>query len=334
MAIKVSVCIFTYNQEKFIAQAIDGVLMQEVDFDYEIIVGEDDSTDNTRNIVKEYKKRYPDRIRLFLNDRKNVIYVGGRPTGRWNLINSLEHAKGEYIALLDGDDYWTDPHKLQKQVDFLDSHPDFTICSHNVYRKYEDQDREMVEWPGSELKEIITLEDMLGGGYAVPTCSLIFRNNALGGLPDWFSRVAAAHTVLQILCASKGKMRYFREVMGVYRIHPGGICSGVKPDSQEEIDRFDLGVKKVEIINRHFDYRYDELIRRSLARYYYPNLVRAHFRNWRRNVEEAGKYAREIVKEDPSIYRISMRRRIKLVILIVVSDILILLSRIIGRFLV
>ena len=334
MAIKVSVSIVTYNHENFIAQAIDGVLMQEVDFDYEIIIGEDDSTDNTRNIVKEYKERYPDRIRLFLNDRKNVIYIGGRPTGRWNFINNLEHAKGEYIAILEGDDYWTDPHKLQKQVDFLDSHPDFAICSHNVYRKYEDQSKPMVEWPGSELKEIITLEDMLGGGYTVPTCSLVFRNKVFGELPDWFSQVGAGHTSLQVLCASKGKMRYLREVMGVYRIHPGGICSGVKPDSQEEIDRFDLGVKKVEIINRHFDYRYDKLIRSNLIRYYYPNLVRAYVNNWRRTIGGANGYAYKLLREAPGLYPLPMRSRIRLIIFIIISDILIRLHKIIARLVI
>ena len=120
---KISVCITTYNHEKFISQALDSVLMQKTDFDFEVLVGEDDSPDNTRDIVKKYARRYPDKLRLFLNDRKNVIYINGRPTGRWNFINNIRHAKGEYIALLDGDDCWTDPNKLQVQVDFLENNP-------------------------------------------------------------------------------------------------------------------------------------------------------------------------------------------------------------------
>src|SRR5690606_24113344 len=121
---KLSVCIQTYNHAPYIAQALDSVLMQETDFDFEILLGEDESTDGTREICQEYARQHPDKIRLFLNSRENVIYINGRPTGRWNFMNNLRHVRGEYVALLDGDDYWTDPRKLQKQVDVLDASPE------------------------------------------------------------------------------------------------------------------------------------------------------------------------------------------------------------------
>ena len=326
---KVSVLIVTYNHEAFIAQAIESVLMQEVDFDYEVVIAEDCSTDNTREIVIGYQERYPDKIRLILSER-NLGNYGGAISAR-----ALPTCRGQYIALLEGDDYWTDPHKLQKQVDFLDSHPDFSICSHNVYIEYEGQSKPMVEWLGSEHKEVMTIEDLLGDGTGGATCSLVFRNGVFGELPDWFSQIAGGDTALQILCASKGKMRYFREVMGVYRIHSGGVCSGVRPDSQAQIDRFESGgVMKREIINRHFDYRYDKLIRRSLVRYYYPNLVRAYVNNWRRTIGGANKYARKLLSEAPGVYPMPMRDRIKLVILSIISYLLILLHRILARLLI
>ena len=105
---KVSIAMVTYNHEKFIAKALDSVLMQRTDFDYEIVIGEDCSSDNTRNIVIEYKRRYPDNIVLFLNE-KNLGMYG-------NCSQVFQACQGEYIAVLEGDDYWTSPDKLQKQV--------------------------------------------------------------------------------------------------------------------------------------------------------------------------------------------------------------------------
>ena len=113
---KASVLVPTYNHARYISQCLDSLISQKTNFEFEIIVGEDDSTDNTRNICKEYEKNYPDSIRLFLNDRSNVIYLNGKPSGRWNLMNLLLHARGEYIAICEGDDYWTDSEKLNKQI--------------------------------------------------------------------------------------------------------------------------------------------------------------------------------------------------------------------------
>ncbi|MEZ4781129.1 MAG: glycosyltransferase [Flavobacteriaceae bacterium] len=115
----VSVVVGVYNHERFIKLCLNGILMQKTDFKYEIILGEDASTDGTREICKEYAKRFPDKIKLFLRSRKDVIYINGNATGRYNFIENLKACQGKYIALCDGDDYWTDPLKLQKQVDFL-----------------------------------------------------------------------------------------------------------------------------------------------------------------------------------------------------------------------
>jgi glycosyltransferase involved in cell wall biosynthesis len=120
-----TVSITTYNQKEYIAYAIEGALSQKTDFPYEILIGEDDSTDGTREICKKYAERYPHKIRLFLNERKNVIYINGRPTSRWNLMNLINNSKGKYFSLCEGDDYWTDPAKLKKQVDFLEKNPEY-----------------------------------------------------------------------------------------------------------------------------------------------------------------------------------------------------------------
>ena len=116
----VSVCIQTYQHARYIRECLDSVLMQKVDFPWEIIIGEDDSTDGTREVCIEYAEKYPNLIRLFLRSRKDVIYVNDKPTGRHNMIENIKAARGKYIALLEGDDFWLNEYKLQKQIDFLD----------------------------------------------------------------------------------------------------------------------------------------------------------------------------------------------------------------------
>lgn len=326
----VSVVIVTYNHEKYIAEAIEGALMQKINCPYEILIGEDDSSDGTREICKGYAKEYPEKIRLFLNDRQNVIYINGRSTGRWNFINLLKKSKGKYVALCEGDDYWTDPLKLQKQTDFLEANTEFTICSHNVLLKYEDQGK-LVRQAEVNRKEIITIEDVIGEGSQGATCSLVFRNKVFGEFPDWFYKSRNGDVPLQILCTSKGKMKCFKEIMGVYRKHNAGY-SVIEPDSQAQIDRFETHVCTQEAINKYFNYRYDKLIRKHLVTYLYPKLVRAYLHNGVRIIAGANKYTRMIIKEDANVYRISFFERIKYTILIIVTDPIISLYKIIKRF--
>src|SRR5262245_25076291 len=121
---KLSVLVMTYNHVRFIAQALDSTLMQKTDFPYEIIVSEDNSNDGTREIVQAYHQRFPEKMRLSRSERNvasNAVVARG-----------VDAARGDYIALLDGDDYWTSPNKLQKQVDFLEHHPECVICFHNA----------------------------------------------------------------------------------------------------------------------------------------------------------------------------------------------------------
>ena len=115
----VSVCVQTYQHVDYIEDCLEGILMQETSFSYEILLGEDASTDSTRNICIEYAERYPDKIRLFLHSRENNIEIGGQPTGRFNYLYNLYNANGKYIALCEGDDYWTDSLKLQKFLNFF-----------------------------------------------------------------------------------------------------------------------------------------------------------------------------------------------------------------------
>jgi glycosyltransferase involved in cell wall biosynthesis len=250
----ISTCITAYNHAKYISQCLDSVLMQETGFDYEILVGEDDSSDGTREICIEYAQRYPDRIRLFLNDRKNVIYINGRPTGRWNVINLLMSAKGKYIALIDGDDYWTSPHKLQKQADFLDDNPDCSMCFHDVQIVSEEGNLISVESPRGKRRRYF-LKDLLKGNF-IHTCSVMYRRGLFKEFPDWFYKTPLADWPLHILNAEHGDIGYISEVMGAYRIHCAGIHS-----SRGELEKVRDMIKIYPYINAHLNYRYNSLIK-------------------------------------------------------------------------
>lgn len=143
---KLSVILITYNHEKYIRKALDSVLSQETDFPFEIVVGEDRSPDQTRQIVKEYKKLYPDKIRLVKREKNT-----GRPT--LNVYETTMECKGDYLAYLEGDDYWTDTKKLQKQVDFLEAHPEYIAVTHS-HVMIDDDNNEITD------KEILKISDL------------------------------------------------------------------------------------------------------------------------------------------------------------------------------
>ena len=127
----VSVGVIAYQAESYIRDCLEGILMQRTNFDFEILVGEDESSDKTREICIEYAEKFPDKIKLFLHSRKNNILSYGKPSGFFNYRNNLVNAKGKYWATCDGDDYWIDPLKLQKQVDFLESNEDYGLIYAN-----------------------------------------------------------------------------------------------------------------------------------------------------------------------------------------------------------
>jgi glycosyltransferase involved in cell wall biosynthesis len=247
---KVSVSIVTYNHEKYISQALDSALMQEANFDYEILVGEDDSSDGTREIVKAYAERYPDRIRLFLNDRKNVIYIDGRPTGRWNLLNNFRNAQGDYIALLEGDDYWTSPHKLQRQIDVLENDKSLSMCFHPVNDTIGEEFERIRKPP--MIKQSYTLDDLLVYNNFISTCSVVYRavNNKF--LPSWIEQTAFADWVLYMINLQFGQIGYINEVMGCYRIHSGAMWSSQSKSRQLEriLETRKFVVEKLQIASR------------------------------------------------------------------------------------
>ncbi|WP_158275716.1 glycosyltransferase [Marinilabilia rubra] len=207
----VSVCMITYNHEPFIAEAIEGVLMQKTNFPVKLVIGEDCSTDKTRNICEKYKQQHPDLIEL-IPATANLGMMS-------NFIRTLETCKGKYIALCEGDDYWTDPHKLQKQVDFLEENEDYSFCFHNVYINQHDYQKIFKEF--TDKDGIYALEDVLKEIWFIPTCSICFKN-VIDEYPKWMQNAENGDLSLIFLLALKGKIKRIDGIMGFYRQHPGG----------------------------------------------------------------------------------------------------------------
>lgn len=254
---KVSILIITYNHEKYIAQAIESVLMQEVNFDYELVIGEDCSTDRTREIVVDYQKKYPNKIRLLLNEKNLGM--------NRNFAQTYNACRGQYIAVLEGDDFWTSPCKLQRMVDFLDSQPDFAICFHNMQVIYEDNIKESHHLSSTNQEEVITIEDLVKSIPIHTVSCCLFRNKLFGEFPEWYFELPVYDNALHILNAEHGKIMYLNEVMGVYRIHRGGVWSGKAVFSHKSwCPIYIASIEFFKIIDRHFKYKYRHDIREAL----------------------------------------------------------------------
>jgi glycosyltransferase involved in cell wall biosynthesis len=199
--------------------------MQKTSFSFEIILGEDESKDGTREICEEYAEKYPNKIVLFLRSRKDVIYVNGNPVGRYNFIQCIKSTRGKYIAICEGDDYWSDPYKLQKQIDFLEQNPDFAICFHNSRILNEDDPEKISYSNAMDQVEITTFDDLARGEY-IYTATCVFRNEHFKKFPEKYYLFINNYT-LDLHNAQFGKIKYLNEVMSVYRKHKGGIWSMV-----------------------------------------------------------------------------------------------------------
>ena len=253
---KVTVLLVTYNHARFITQALESALGQRTGFDVEILVSEDCSTDGTRETVIAYQQKYPERIRLLLSDknvRSNAVVARG-----------IHAARGEYVALLDGDDYWTSPDKLQKQADFLDRQPGCSCCFHNARVEQEGGTHAPWNWTPIGQPPISTFKDIWQGNF-IATCSVMYRRSALGKIPDWYDDMfPITDWPLHILSAQHGDIGYLDEVLGVYRYHPGGLYSQF--DEREKLEKtrdFYL------TMNRNLDYRHDKLVRGALSKYFF-----------------------------------------------------------------
>lgn len=222
---RLTVILTTYNHQRYIAQAIDSVLMQETDFPYKLVVIDDCSQDGTREIITDYARRHPAQLRT-------VLLPENRCDNR-AFARVYGQTRSDYVAMLDGDDYWTSPDKLQRQVTFLDEYRNCPICFHNVT---------VVEANGTptgvlnapEQKQFSTFDDLLQYTF-IAGCSAVLRRAAVERLPSWYDTALVGDLPLYLLHALDGRIGYLDGVMGAYRLHHGGFWSGRSRRQQLEL---------------------------------------------------------------------------------------------------
>ena len=226
----VSVIMITYGHEKYIQKAIEGVFLQKTNFPVEFIIANDNSPDHTDNIVKQVIKNTPDNVQVRYT--KHEVNKGMNPNFTW----ALKQAKGKYIAICDGDDYWIDENKLQKQVDFLEQNPNYAICCHNVYFLNGETISPQSPYDKENTQDTYTLDD-LASKNMIPTLSAVFHNLNIN-FPNWYYSSPMGDYPLFLWTAKNGKIKYFKEKMGVYRQNTG-VWSGKQKDYTKIISVFE-----------------------------------------------------------------------------------------------
>lgn len=212
----VSIRCATYNHEPYIRQCLEGFVMQKTNFRFEAIVHDDASTDGTAAIIKEYADRYPDII-------KPIFEVENQYRRRKLTAIMDSYMHGKYIAICEGDDYWIDPYKLQKQVDFLETNPEYSMCFHRSNILNGLKINPVINAKVIEDKDYSANE--LFENWIVPTASIVYRKSCYIPIDKYIKpeRMLNGDIILVLNCASRGKIRGFSDVMSVYRMHSGGV---------------------------------------------------------------------------------------------------------------
>ncbi|HHX61235.1 MAG TPA: glycosyltransferase [Epulopiscium sp.] len=221
----VSICCLAYNHEEYIREAIEGFLMQKTTFPFEIIIHDDASTDRTAKIIQEYASQHPDLfVTIYQTTNKYSQGIKLPPTYLW------PNANGKYIAMCEGDDYWTDPNKLQKQIIFLEDNPIYSASSHRCYLKNEITN--INSHFGNDIEKSIYLKDLLDFR-PFHTASLVFKKEAIIEYTKiLIPGIISGDKMTNLLCGIQGPIMYFAIPMATYRRNKGGVSSGNIKDTK------------------------------------------------------------------------------------------------------
>lgn len=212
----VAIRCIAYNQEAYIKETLDGFVSQRTTFPFVAIVHDDASTDNTSTIIREYAEKFP-KIIIPIFETENQHSKPGNSLGKI-MSDAIEATGAKYIAYCEGDDYWCDSYKLQKQVDFLEAHPEYSLCFHAAYFRRDLTDTFTSYLPYKKDCDVSFKQIVLGGGMFCPTPSLMVKSKDCLEMPDVFRNQHVGDYPLQIYIASKGKVRYMASPMCVYRV--------------------------------------------------------------------------------------------------------------------
>lgn len=258
--IMVSVICNTYNHEKYIKSALDGFVMQQTKFPFEVLIHDDASTDRTADIIREYEEKYPDIIKpIYQSENQYSQKIGFCKKFQYS------RAKGKYLAFCEGDDYWTDPLKLQKQFDLMESHPECDMCAHTA--QYERNGKlEDYVMPSKE-DTILSADDVIlnGGGY-LATASLFYKRELIENMPE-FRKILALDYTMQIQGALSGGILFISDCMSVYRVETENSWSSrMKGNGARFVELCRKTIKMLEQLNIDTNHRYNSAIVKTLEK--------------------------------------------------------------------
>ena len=241
----VSIICDSYNHEHFLHDSIEGFLMQNVKFEYEILIHDDASTDKSQVIIREYTEKYPDRIFPIIQVENQY----SKGVGIWNTYQ-FSRVRGKYVALCEGDDYWIDSNKLQKQVDFLETHPDYSMCFHNALEHFEDKSQADRPFSNIENRDYTALE--IYDKWQIPTASVMFRSSVLN-CEKYYQlfverRFIFGDITIFLSASTCGKLRGMSDVMSVYRRQASGMTARAfwgKESTQIQLAEMNMELAKV-----------------------------------------------------------------------------------------
>jgi glycosyltransferase involved in cell wall biosynthesis len=238
----VAIWMVTFNHEKFISQAIEGVLFQKTNFEFKLFIGEDCSTDRTREICMDYKNKFPKQVEVICTSENNIILNSD------NIFKACYNSGAKYVAMCEGDDYWTDSNKLQIQIDFLEKNMSFVGCFHNTEERYEDDpNKPSFLYCNFNSSKAIDFQS-LAYQNLIPTCSVVFARNLLAKFPDWQSKLKMGDWPIHLLNAQYGDYWYIPWVMAVHRLHSKStwMLQDSELNKKFTIDAYDTMIKGFE----------------------------------------------------------------------------------------
>lgn len=249
----VAVYMVAYNCEKYISQAIEGVLMQETNFYYRLFIGDDCSTDSTTLICRQYQQQYPYKIELIVQPVNKGAVLNAK-----DVYEACFASGASYIAMCEGDDYWTDTTKLQQQVNALEADTNCAMCIHNADILYEKncQKETYIKYP----KDVYTTADLVKAGPFIPTLSIVFKTQGFH-FPEWYFRIPTGDIALVLVSSINGNVRMIFKKMGVYRKHEKGVSINMEGSN---LDAVVAGINLLVHFNSFTGYRFDNEINQAL----------------------------------------------------------------------
>ena len=252
------VIVMTYNQKEYISKALDSILSQKVGIDFSILIHDDCSNDGTYEILLDYQKRYPKKIQIIHQETRKFLKDG------FNLMiykYVVPHINSKYVAYCDGDDYWCDDSKLQKQLDFMKSHPDYSLCYHSAYQMKNDGEISS-KWFFSEDKDI-DMSELVNDkpGIRIATSSIFLKKEIFVDFPEWRKQFPVEDVPMYMMAAMYGKIHCMHDIMCVYRQFASGSWTSQNKNNLERKLKHLIGIKEATIIfNEWSNHKYEDLV--------------------------------------------------------------------------